>query len=457
MAQLFSVVDIETTGGVSRTEKITEIAIFVTDGYKIIDEFSSLVNPEKRLTPFITSLTGITNEMLEDAPKFYEIAQKIVEITRDTIFVAHNVSFDYGFVKQEFAQLGYNFRLNTLCTIRLSRKLFPGHRSYSLGNICNDLNIKIENRHRAAGDAKATTILFNMLYELDINNNEGVNINGFSVNGLNQKLDLRKVKNLPEKCGVYYFYNEENDLIYVGKSKNIYSRVLTHLRNEKTKKGLNMRNEIADIDFELTGCELIALLKESHEIKQNKPKYNKAQRRTINNWGVFSTENESGYICFYVKHINESEDYCLNVFSSRNAAIESLQYYCKKYDLCQKLCGLYSSAGACFYYGLGECKGACCEEEPANEYNKRANIFIDEISINLKNSYIIFENCDNEQIGVVAIKQNKYIGYGFADKESDCIPYNIDDIIKRYPDNKDVKQIIRTYLKTKNNYRIVNY
>ncbi|MDD4156559.1 MAG: exonuclease domain-containing protein [Candidatus Cloacimonetes bacterium] len=455
MSQLFSVIDIETTGGMSRSEKITEIAVFVTDGYKIVDEFSSLVNPEKRVPPFITSLTGITNEMLEDAPKFYEIAQKIVEITRDTVFVAHNASFDYGFVKQEFAQLGYNFRLNTLCTLKLSRKLFPGHRSYSLGNICNDLNINIVNRHRAAGDAKATAILFNKIFDFDLRNNEGININGFSINGLNAKLNLTKIKNLPEKCGVYYLYNEENELIYIGKSKNIYSRVMSHLRNEKTRKGLNMRSEIADIDYELTGCELIALLKESHEIKQNKPKYNKAQRRTMNNWGIFSAENEKGYLCFYIKDINESEDICLNVYSSRNAAIEALQFYCSKYTLCQKLCGLYTSAGACFYYGLGECKGACCDAEPADEYNLRATQFIDELSMNLKDSYIIFEHCDNNQIGIVSIRQNKYSGFGFIDKELGLSPDNVDDIIKKCPENKDVKQIIRTYLNTKKDYRIL--
>jgi len=456
MAQLFSVIDIETTGGMNRTEKITEIAVYVTDGQKIVDEFATLINPERRVPPFITALTGITNEMLEDAPKFYEIASKIVEITQDTVFVGHNVNFDYGFVKQEFAQLGYNYKRNTLCTVQLSRKLFPGFKSYSLGKLCSELNINIENRHRAAGDAKATTVLFNMLHAYDFENNEGININGFSINGLNPELKIAKIQNLPEKCGVYYFYNQEKDLIYIGKSKNIYTRVLSHLRNDKTNKGLNMRGEIADVDFELTGCELIALLKESHEIKQNKPRYNKAQRRTMNNWGIFSHEDENGYIRFGIRNVNDSEDACISVYSSKNAAVESLQFYCAKYNLCQKLCGLYQSAGACFYYGLGECRGACCGVESAQDYNLRTEQYISEISLNLKDVFILLENCDDERIGVVAIRQNKYNGFGFTDKDAQLRADDLHDIIEKYPENKDVRQIIRTYLNTKKDYRILN-
>ncbi len=383
--QLFSVIDIETTGGHPKHERITEIAIYVTDGNKIIDSFSTLINPEKRVPLFITGLTGITNEMLEDAPKFFEVAAKIVEITKDTVFVAHNVGFDYGFVKEEFANLGYKFRLNTLCTLKLGRKLFPGFKSYSLGNLCKSMNVSLVNAHRAYADAKATAEIFNMIYKKDYDENEGININGFSVNGLNSALDFSKIRNLPEQCGVYYLYNTNKELIYIGKSKNVYRRVMTHLRNEKTNKALNMRSQIADVDFELTGSELIALLKESNEIKQNKPIFNKAQRRTINNWGICSYEDSNAYIRFYVNQIDKCNDHCISVFSSRASAIETLAGYCEKYKLCQKLCGLYQSAGACFYYGLGECLGACIEAESAEVYNKRAKAFISEMSLSLTN------------------------------------------------------------------------
>jgi len=164
---MYSIIDIETTGGSPRTEKITEIAVLIHDGIKVTNEFASLVNPEKEIPPFITGITGITNEMVSEAPKFYEIARKIVELTNNRIFVAHNASFDYGFIREEFRQLGYVFNRDKLCTVRLSRKIIPGLRSYSLGNLCSELNIRIENRHRARGDAMATVRLFEMLLALD--------------------------------------------------------------------------------------------------------------------------------------------------------------------------------------------------------------------------------------------------------------------------------------------------
>lgn len=456
MTQLFSVIDIETNGGSKNNVKITEIAILVTDGKKIIKEFSSLVNPESKIPPFIASLTGITNEMVENAPKFYEIAAEIVEITENTVFVAHNSGFDYNIVKQEFASLAYNYKRNTLCTLQLSRKLLPGHKSYSLGNLCADLGIDLQNRHRAFGDAKATTILFHKLFKHDYQFNQGENINGFSINGLNQNLNISKIKNLPEKCGVYYFYNTKGEVIYIGKSKNLKSRILQHLKNEKTNKALNMRAEIADIDYELTGCELIALLKESHEIKQNKPKFNKAQRRFINNWGIFTFENEKGYIEFYVKNSENCEADCLNVYPSRNAAIEVLFKLCEKYNLCQKLCGLYQFAGACFYHGLNECKGACCGKENQEDYNKRAEKLIQELSLGVKNAFIIFENCDDNQRAVISIAKNKYQGYALLDKEFDFSQNEIIESIEKYPDNKDIRQIIKTYLKINKDYKLVS-
>ena len=164
---MYSIIDIETTGGNPKTEKITEISVFLHDGTRITDEFTSLVNPERSIPAFITEITGISNNMVADAPRFYEIAKKIVEITNDRTFVAHNAPFDFGFICEEFRQLGYVYSRNILCTVKLSRKMIPGLRSYSLGKLCSDLNIRTENRHRAKGDALATLKLFEMLLSLD--------------------------------------------------------------------------------------------------------------------------------------------------------------------------------------------------------------------------------------------------------------------------------------------------
>lgn len=160
---MYAIIDIETTGHARINGKITEIAIFIHDGFEITDSFTTLINPVCYIPAFITGLTGISNEMVRNAPKFYEVARKIVEMTENKVFVAHNVSFDYHFIQEEFKQLGYDYQRKTLCTVRMSRKYLPGHRSYSLGNLCNELNISINGRHRAAGDALATVKLFELI------------------------------------------------------------------------------------------------------------------------------------------------------------------------------------------------------------------------------------------------------------------------------------------------------
>ena len=160
---MYAVVDIETSGGRAQIDRITEIAIYIHDGEKIVEEFSTLINPETFIPPFITRLTGINNDMVATAPKFYEVAKKIVLMTEGRLFVAHNAPFDYRFIQEEFKRLGYNYQRQTMCTVRMSRKIIPGMGSYSLGNLCQTLGITINNRNRAAGDALATTKLLELL------------------------------------------------------------------------------------------------------------------------------------------------------------------------------------------------------------------------------------------------------------------------------------------------------
>ena len=226
-------------GEVPKTEKITEIAVFFHDGTKVTDEWSTLINPEKSIPPFITGLTGITNDMVADAPRFYEIAKELVERTEGYIVVGHNVKFDYGFIKSEYSRLGYDYQRETICTIQLSKKIIPGHKSYSLGKLCAEIGIEIADRHRAAGDALATTKLFELLQQHS-------QVNGTSLlshlpsakkyKNLNGNLSVQDIETLPEKAGTYYFYDEKNTLLYIGKSKSIKKRVLSHLGNCEGKR-----------------------------------------------------------------------------------------------------------------------------------------------------------------------------------------------------------------------------
>jgi DNA polymerase-3 subunit epsilon len=237
---MYAIVDIETTGGSARIEKITEIAVYQHDGERITGEFVTLINPERNIPYFITNLTGITNEMVEDAPRFYEIAKKLIELTEGRIFVAHNARFDYSFIRQEFKSLGYNFKRSILDTVSLTRKLFPGHRSYSLGNICRDLKIKNNDRHRASGDALATVKLFEMCFikDAEINGIKSNLIRNTRISKLHPNLTISKINNIPEEAGIYYFYDEKGNLIYIGKSRNLLQRISTHLSNNTTNRSM---------------------------------------------------------------------------------------------------------------------------------------------------------------------------------------------------------------------------
>jgi|WetSurMetagenome_2_1015567.scaffolds.fasta_scaffold11125_4 DNA polymerase III subunit epsilon len=456
---MYAIIDIETTGGSSRIEKITEIAIYLHDGNQVTGEFVSLVNPERNIPYFITTLTGITNEMVEDAPRFYEIAKTIVEMTEGCTFVAHNARFDYSFIREEFKSLGFNFKRSILDTVALSRKLLPGHRSYSLGNICKDLKININGRHRAAGDALATVKLFELLMEKDreTSGSKSGLMKNAKVSKLHPRLDLSKIDNIPEEPGIYYFYNEKGDLIYIGKSRNLMQRISTHLSNNTTSRAMEMRDLIADISWEETGSELIALLKESSEIKENKPVYNRAQRRTSFHWGIFSFVDEDGYINYRYGNL-DNDDAPVSVFSSKEKTRAKLNSIVERYNLCQKLSGLYETDGACFHHQVGICRGACCGKETAEEYNERATKAIEEFIFTRRNFFIIDKGRDEEERCAVKIVNGKYAGYGYFNINDMGFGLSaLHDCINPSSDNSDIQVILKQYLRNNRVEKIIDF
>jgi DNA polymerase III subunit epsilon len=446
---LFSVVDIETTGNGYKGQKITEISIFLFDGKHVIDEFTSLVNPEQNIPAFITNLTGIDNAMVRNAPKFYEIAKKVAEITQDTIFVAHNVNFDYNIIQDEFKSLGFDFKRKKLCTVRLSRKIIPGLKSYSLGNICSAENIPINGRHRAKGDAEATTELFRRLVKRD---------NDFTINSfLNPRsrqatlpalLDKKIVDDLPETHGVYYFKNAAKEVIYVGKANNIKQRVISHFYDKK-KKEQNMCLEIAHISFTITGSELLALLLESSEIKKVFPKYNRAQRRSSEAVGLFSYEDQKGILHLAynrLKLIPTPITKYYTVSECRN----HLEYLCKEFELCPKYCHLQTNVTTCFHYQIKECKGICCDEENAENYNIRVIDAIKSVGIGAENIVIKEQGRTENEIGFALILEGIYRGFGYVElqqSEQLTTPDEYQFFVNPQKDNRDIQRILASHLR----------
>jgi len=348
MEKTYSIIDIETTGGYRSGNKITEIAILNFNGSEVVGQFSTLINPEISIPYGITRLTGINNEMVRDAPKFYEVAKKIVEMTEGNIFVAHNVFFDFNFIKHEFRELGYSFNRDKLCTVRLARQFLPGHESYSLGNICNDLGINITARHRALGDALATVELLKLI----LSKNEFGKEQFVESKKLNipKDLDRSVYESLPEKPGVYYFYSKEGGLLYIGKSKNIKKRVASHFRPDmKRKKDIALKNAVANIEFKLMGSELAALLFENSQIAQLRPPYNVALKSSYFPINVILCEksnpfelkrttlkNDDTGLCSF-KNKNNSQGFINNIYKSfLNTGQDSIDFETKKSQFLNK-------------------------------------------------------------------------------------------------------------------------
>ena len=446
---MYSVVDIETTGNGYKGQKITEISVFLFDGEKIIDEFTSLVNPEQAIPYFITNLTGITEAMVRTAPKFYEIAKKVAEITKDAIFVAHNVNFDYNIIRDEFKSLGFDFKRKKLCTVRLSRKIIPGLSSYSLGNICTAEGIEIAARHRAKGDAEATVELFRRLLKRDDN----FTINSF----LNAKsreatlpplLDKQVVDKLPERHGVYYFKNEQKEVIYVGKANNIKQRVISHFYDKK-KKEITMCLETADISYTETGSELIALLYESSEIKHLYPKFNRAQRKAGEAVGLFSYEDQKGIVHLAFNRLKLTPNPLMK-FYSMAACRSMLEKVCEVFELCPKYCHLQTNVNACFHYQLQQCKGICTGKEAVESYNKRVYEAIKSLGLQTENLVIKESGRNNKEIGFALILNGIYQGFGYVDKKikiEDTDDYQL--YLQPQQDNRDVQRILKSYLTKK--------
>ena len=461
--KLYAVVDLETTGGKASMEKVIEVAIVLFDGEKILDSYETLIHPERAIPYNITRLTGITDAMVIDAPKFYEVAKKIVEMTEGAIFVAHNVRFDYQFLREEFGRLGFTFSRKQLCTVRLSRKAFPGLRGYGLSKLIDHFNIPIENRHRAMGDTMATVDVLQRILSKEDNlemADEMIN-QGVKESRLPKNITLEMLHALPEVCGVYYFLDEDKDIAYIGKSNNIRKRVMQHFA-KASEKALKLHRHVREITFEKTGSELIALLYESQLIKEEKPYINRAQRVYQYPFMVYSFLDIWGYLRFGIAKNNATNRKKFQLVSEYTSAMSARGFLGRireEYELCSFLCGIDNSV-PCFDFQIHQCRGACTKKESADDYNERAWKACEKLSTVFDKDFFIVEQGRMEgEYAVVQIEDGVCRGFGYLDQEQQQGSYleALSNAIKPYPAYPETTRIIRTYLRKHAKAKIISY
>ena len=441
---MFAIVDIETTGSYAGRHSITEVGIVLYDGTTIVEEYESLVNPNQEIPMHIQSLTGITNEMLVDAPTFEEIAPEIDRLLKDAVFVAHNVHFDYSFIKKAMEECGYTIGSKRLCTVRYARKVIKGLRSYSLGNLCKHLEIVHEHAHRAMGDTMATVRLLRYLIDADEKNElEGLLKQNSGEVKLPLHLDKSVFDNLPETPGVYYFKDNKGKNIYIGKAKNIKKRVATHFLTHTEKKTHQaFKQEIYTIDYELMGSELLAALHEDHEIRHYWPKYNKAQKKPLKRFGVLSYQDLGGNWRLGVQQLRIGQQ-AIIVFHQYYSARQWIFELVEEHRLSAKFCDL----------PMLDHLGNDITDEEHNKNFAQMLIALQE----RKRSFVILENGRHEDENSFVLVENEvYIGIGFFDANATITKRKeLDAFLDKKKSSATAQSIIEHYLTKKKTTNLI--
>ena len=443
---MYAIVDIETTGGYAAANGIIEISIQVFDGENVVEQFESLVNPGQVIPRYIQAFTGITNEMVADAPSFEEIAERVFTILQGNIFVAHNVNFDYSFVKSNLDFFGYTFNAKKLCTVRLARQIFPGFPSYSLGNLCHSLEIEIKDRHRAGGDAAATVILFKKMLKNDTKGAIQASLNRASKEAiLPPNVPREHWAALPNTPGIYYFHDQKGKVVYVGKAKNIRSRVNSHFSNNSdSKQKQNFVRNVYGISFQQTATELMAAILESTEIKRLWPEFNTAQKRQEELFGIFVYEDQNGYMRLAIekKRKNSTPIYTFHYKVDGHGVMRKLM---KEFSLCPKLCFMQTSTDTCVGITEDHCHGACEKKEPPKLYNDRVLLAIS--SLTKRPSYVVLDKgLTEDEISCIMVVQGNFFGMGYLPKNFETINQKaIAEYITPYKDNSTIRMLLSSF------------
>lgn len=437
---MYSVVDIETTGGKSSTNRITEIAIVKTDGKQIIEQFSSLVNPTRSIDKFVAKLTGITDEMVADAPLFEDLIEKINQLTKDTIFVAHNVGFDYSILKKEYRRVGKVFRKNTLCTVKLSRKTLKNQNSYSLGSLAENLGITIKNRHRALGDAEATAHLLHHIIQQE---SEDVVLNetAYQTQQIEFKGEITNdiIEELPEEPGTFRFLNREGKILYVGFAKNIFAEVTKFLTKEiKQTTYFGLFENMFSIDFEMFNSYFMAQLYAIAEIQKYKPIHNKANLYKQLNIGVFEQKNQLQQGAFSIENIKkENTQNALWYFANKSSAKRFLTKLNKKIK-------------------VPTFKGN--QEQFDQQYQQGIEKILKEELYPMRNFFIIREVSFENKAYLVWVEDFIYKGYGVIDLEKFKPEVALlKQHIRPQRNTSQAQKLIKRYINKAKGIHLINY
>jgi len=434
---MYAILDIESTGGKYNEEGITEIAIHRFDGHQVVDKFICLINPEREIQPFVAKLTGINNKMLRSAPKFHEVAKRIVEITEGAVLVAHNAQFDYRILRTEFRRLGYDFQRKTLCTVDLSKQLIPEAESHSLGKLARSLGIPMSDRHRANGDALATLKLFKLLLDKDSGKKIITEVIREETHGELSPNQLDMVFNLPSETGVYYMHDKDGEIIFLGKTKNIRKRVNQHFTNVG-KIARKLQKETKKVTYQTTGSELIAILKAYVEQKKNKPRYNHISKKKLFTHTIDFNQNGGDHIILKVEkdRILEHKKMAFNGMQSAKSFLDKIS---EEFELCP--CSL----------GLGP-----EETEEASNCNNKVLSAFEKYSIQEKNVALTDQGRQTGERSFILVKNGKLQGFGFVELNHQINNIHIlESIMTPMRSDENTTFIIETFLRKNNRLKTI--
>lgn len=439
----YAIVDIETTGGNASNSRITEIAIIIHDGINVLDRWETLINPQKDISLSIFALTGINNEIVSNAPIFDDVAEKIFTLLNNRVFVAHNVNFDYSFVRHQLEQSGFTWKARKLCTVRAARKIKPGLPSYSLGKLCNSLGIPLLNQHRAGGDADATAILFAKLIAWDEENEmEKMLKNTAEDQRLPPNLPKEDFEKLPQKPGVYYFYNQAKEVIYVGKAINLKKRVTSHFTGNSIKpQRQNFLREIYGISFEVCATEFMALLLECTEIKKLWPLHNRALKKFEPKFALQEYEARNGYRYLAIGKLSKGQQ-AVETFGNIYEGINLLSQLIDQFKIDIRFCNFGQKEVGIFQQVVSK------DALPSlKSHNKKIEKALDFLSQNRPTYAIVDKGRSVEERSCIWVEKGHFYGMGYITNEQTIYePQQLKEYVTRYQSNQYIMKLIHSFV-----------